>query len=477
MKNDRLKPFIFIIFLIALTAAAMAYSSARVEPPVPATMGAGHHPFSQPGIVDISGHLVQRKILQGSEGIVNLSLTIHAGRLPEAASDESRSVDMVIVLDCSGSMKGRKIQDAKSAISNLLTSLTANDRIALIAYSEGVQKISGLMSVSEKNRVNLESAIFRITAGGGTNLGAGLKAGIDTLLTATHTGSAGKVILISDGLANKGITHPRQLGNLAAIAAEKEFSVSTVGVGLEFNEYLMTTIADRGSGNYYYLENPAAFAETFQKEFYYAKTSVATGICVQLPLEDGIDLVAAAGYPIKIQNNHAIFHPGDLRSGQTRKLFLSLRVPSAKERRYEIGNITLSYIHKGRSYQTAIEETFEIACVRNNVEVYSSIDKTAWSQKVIQEDFNRLKQEVAGDVKTGEKSRALARIKKYYMEKKSMNANVCSPEVSENLNRDLKELREVVEDTFQGEPTEVSRKQKSNSKLLQFNGYRGRRQQ
>jgi len=263
---------------------------------------------------------------------------------------------------------------------------------------------------------------------------------------------------------------------MAGTAVQKEFTVSTVGVGVDFNEYLMTTIADRGTGNYYYLENPSAFAAVFQKEFNYSRATVASRVSVQLPLKDGISLVNAAGYPISIQNETAVFYPGDLRSGQTRKLFLTLRVPSHTLRDFEIKDIKVNFMHNGKAFETISEETFTVACVKNRQEVYSSIDKTGWTEKVLQEDFNKLKQEIAHDIKTGKKESALKRIDNYHKEQKEINAAVGSREVEKNLKKDLEQLRDVVEDTFQGAPTAVQEKQKLNSKSLQYEGYSGRRQ-
>ncbi|MGD8765734.1 MAG: hypothetical protein PVG87_25730, partial [Desulfobacteraceae bacterium] len=108
-------------------------------------------------------------------------------------------------------------------------------------------------------------------------------------------------------------------------------------------------------------------------------------------------------------------------------------------------------------------------------EVYSSIDKSAWTRKVLQEDFNRLRQEVAHDLKAGKKEGALDRIERYYKEQKTINTRVGSQEVDDNLNKDLEQLRGVVEDTFHGAPSAVSEKQKRNSKSLQYEGYKGRR--
>ena len=419
MKKNRIKPFLVIVLLIAVTGATMAYSSGKGKTLLSNWVSAVPQPAPPKSeIVHISGNLVQNKILQGSDGLVNLSLIIRADDDLKLNTRADRNVDMVIVLDRSGSMKGKKIKDARQAILNLISRLSEKDRIALIAYSDGVQNYSGLLNVSKANRKFLASIISGIQAGGATNLGSGLQEGINTLLSRNRNGNSGKVILISDGLANRGITNPQDLGSMAGIAIEKEFSISTVGVGIEFNEYLMTTIADRGTGTYYYLENPGAFAEVFEKEFYYSKATVANGVAVHIPLQDGISLVNAAGYPVQIQNGNAVFHPGSLLSGQTRKLFLTLRVPSHAQREFEINNIKVSYFHNGQRFETPLAESFKIACVKNQQEVFSSIDKTTWTEKVLQEDFNKLKQEIAGDIKAGKKSRAMDRIDKYYNEKR-----------------------------------------------------------
>jgi Ca-activated chloride channel family protein len=320
------------------------------------------------------------------------------------------------------------------------------------------------------------SAVKAIRAGGGTNLGAGLQAGIDILLASNHHQNSAKVILISDGLANKGLTDVRALSDIAAVAVEKEFAISTVGLGLDFNEHLMTAIADRGTGSYYYLENPAAFADVFQKEFYNTQSAAAFGVKVQLPMNSGITLIDAAGYPIAEQNGYMVFYPGNLRSGQTRRLFLTLKVPTNLQKTFELDTIKLSYQYGNRTYESVLEKPLTLVCVDDQKKVYSSINKTSWSEKVINEDFNRLKQEVAADIKSGKKQRALKKIDRYREEREVLNAVVGSARVAENLDKDLKGLRTYVNDTFEGAPAAVRQKQKSNAKVLQFEGYSGRRQ-
>lgn len=476
MNPTRLKSLVFILVMIAVTGAALAYSTGAGKTWLSGLLTSKtsqHLMASSP--VSLAGHLVQDKILQGSSGRISLALTLAAIESPDSNSVVERNVDMVIVLDRSGSMKGQKINDARQAVSNLLSRLTAKDRFALITYSDGVQFVSSLKPVTSEHRQQLATLIAGIREGGGTNLGAGLQAGINVLQNGKEIGNARKLVLISDGLANKGITDAARLGAMAGIAVEKEFAVSTVGVGNDFNEQLMTTIADRGAGNYYYLENPMAFSEVFQKEFIYTQATVATNVSIWFPLGNGISLTDAAGYPITRQNDYAVFHPGDLRSGQTRQLFLTLQVPTESTANFDIAPVKVRYRFNGQSLETVLSEPLTIACVENKKEVQASIDKASWAEKVIQEDYNRLKQEVAVDIKAGKKQNALKRIHRYYREQDSINATVGSAEVRQNLDRDLKELQQRVEDTFTGEPSAVSRKQKASSKALQYEGYRGRR--
>jgi Ca-activated chloride channel family protein len=477
MKRKNLKNFLLIAVLIVATGAAMAYSSNSSGVfSSNRNFGPTRHHVATGGILSISGHLIQDKVLQGSDGTIGLNLTLQAEEATATTTDEARNVDMVIVLDRSGSMKGRKINDARQAVLKLLSNLTSKDRFALVTYSDGVQIASGLLTVNRSNRQRMAAAVNGIRVGGGTNLGAGLQAGINLLRSSNRSTNPAKIILISDGLANKGITDVQSLSGIAAVAVEREFAVSTVGVGAEFNEYLMTAIADQGTGSYYYLENPAAFAEVFQKEFHDARASIVNNLKIQIPLNDGISLADAAGYPISRQNGLAVFYPGSMRSGQTRKLYLTFRVPTNRNKQFELNNLKVVYHHDSLVYETTLEDSFTIACVEDQRKVYSSIDKTSWSDKVINDDFNRLKQEVAADIKSGKKQNAMKRIQTYYGEQKAVNTVVGSASVAKNLDKDLKELETYVEETFQGAPEVIRQKQKSNAKALQYDGYRGRRQ-
>ena len=470
MQRSRLRSLTLIASLAVLTVAVFA-ATGRGKPP--------GHPPGPPlpaggSAITFSGHLVQTHVLKGSPGQVGIELTL-AAAAPAAASADGRGIDFVVVLDRSGSMQGAKLEYARHSLQHLLGSLNADDRFALFSYSDLVQKQCDLLPVTDANRALMRAAVAGIDSSGATNLGAGLRAGIDLITAASRPGHPGRVILISDGLANRGVTDPSALAGMAATAAGREFAVSTVGVGADFNEFLMTQIADRGAGSYYYLENPSAFAEVFRRESVSAKSAAATGISVSIPLPAGVRVADAAGYPVSVAGDRAVFYPGSLRTGQTRRIFLTLQVPTETEAQFNLAGITARWLQDGVERESRLEQTFTIACVGDPERVAASIDRGRWEGKVLKEDYSRLKQEVASEIRSGRKDGAMNRISSYEREMKAMNSAVGSHAVEQNLENDLKELRDRVADSFSGPPAAAAEKQNSSAKALQYEGYSERR--
>ncbi len=429
----------------------------------------------QSGTVTLSGHLVQEKIYLHGDGIFELNLELNASQALYDPRPMEKNVDIVLVLDRSGSMQGLKMQYAKKAVLNLISLLSPGDRLSLVSYSDGVRRHCRLVNLTDHNQRMLRSMVHAIYAGGSTNLGGGLQTGIDMILQEPQGNRIRKVILISDGLANRGIVNPWDLGRMASIALEKDFSVATVGVGDSFNEQLMAHIADQGAGTYHYMENPDAFAAVFEHEFMKSRHVAATSLEVHIPKVPGVRLMSAGGFPIKELANHYAVYPGNLLSGQTRKLFLRFQASTTTRESYTLKGIWISYVSQGTFFREPLQKPFTIVWAQDENEVLSSIHKEAWEEKVIQEDYNRLREEVAADVKAGNEQEAIQKIETYIQEKKELNSRVQSDQVGKNLKEDVEDLKTMVRDTFQGSPAAVSEKRKSNAKSLQYEGYKERR--
>lgn len=476
MKKSSWKTLALVGGLLALTCGTMAYSGKGG--PLPA--GPGHKPPEAPiaeaGVVSVSGQLVQDRVHMGGDGTVTVALTLASDHIPGRNTEDRRPLDMVVVLDRSGSMADEgKISFARQAVLELLSQLSETDRFALITYSDQVQRRSGLLPVTPANRATLEGIVHGIQPSGATNLGGGLQEGMHQFTGSDRSGRISRLILISDGQANRGITNPSLLGQMASGAADKGFAVSTIGVGLDYNEHLMTTIADKGTGNYYFMESASAFAQVFDKELRDSRTVIASSMEVHVPLSPGMSLVHAAGYPIEVREGQAVFLPGNLLSGQSRKLFLTLHIPVSEERTWDIGPISVRYRSGEQTCSASVAESLRVASVRSLSDAMASIDKTQWEQKVIREDYNRLREGVAAAVKGGKREEAMKQIDEYATSQQAANAVVGSDAVKSNLESDIGALRRTVLDSFAGPPAEAAVKQKANAKSLQYEGYQGRR--
>ncbi|MBL0714253.1 MAG: VWA domain-containing protein [Desulfosarcina sp.] len=474
MQRKHRRTFLIIFALILATFAVMGLTG-QAGTWAGLNNGTSANPAGNGEGLLVSGRLVQDKVLQGSDGRVSLALTLTAPEKAPGLNSPAASVDLIVVLDRSGSMNGRKINDARQAVLRLMETLSTQDRLSLVTYSNAVEQVADLRPMTAANRKRIAGAIGRISANGGTNLGGGLRRGIEIASASSPNGNMQRIILISDGLANQGITDPYALGNMAAIGIEKGFAVSTVGVGQEFNEELMTILADNGGGSYYYLENPSAFAAVFRKEYQLARAAAAESISVSVPLPPGVELVDAGGYRVERIGARAVFNPGSLHHGQSRKFYLTFQVPTNVPRTFRLDDIRVQYRQGDRQLSAALADRFTVACVNDAKDVMGSIRKDDWRDKVVQEDFSRLKEEVAADIREGKADQAMQRIRSYRQEKAAINQVVGSRRVTENLETEVDALRTVVQDTFSGPAPAVAAKQKKNAKTLQYEGYRERR--
>lgn len=475
MKKNNRRPLAVVMGLMLLTGVAMVIAGQTESSDARLTIPTGGPAGLPEGPIRIDAHLVQDKVLRGSDGIVTLAVTLTASEPNYSDTSARHAVDLVVVLDRSGSMNGRKITDARRAVQQLMGDLSPRDRLALVAYDNTAEPLSGLLPMTERNRHELAAVISGIQPGGGTNLGGGLEVGLEILAATAPEDHHRKLILISDGLANQGVTDPHALGRMAARGLAKDWVVSTVGVGNDYNEHLMTTLADHGAGNYYYLENPAAFASVFEREYRHAAAAAASGVAISVPVQDGVQLIDAGGYPIEVRDGRAIFNPGNLGFGQTRTHYLSFKVPTETSHTATIEGLQVQFRSDAGPVVTTLPDTFRVACVESPEDVVASIRKDVWAEKVLQEDFGRLKEAVAEAIRSGDEQRAMQRIQSYRQEKAAVNQVLASPRVAENLDEDVDALGVYVQETFAGKPEAVVLKQKKNAKALQYEAYQKRR--
>jgi Ca-activated chloride channel family protein len=408
--------------------------------------------FTAPGAgpVSFAAQLDRTRVLRGHGGRVRIELLMGA-RAETPSAVERVPTDLVVILDRSGSMAGEKIEHARAAIRQLISQLTPGDRFALVSYADFARRDLALSAADGRDGLGAWlAAVEAIQPNGGTNMSAGLDAAARVLAHREMSDRTARVILISDGLANRGDARHEGLVDRASRTARGGALLSTVGVGEDFNEYLMTALADAGTGNYYYLRHAVDLASVFAEEFESARTTVASALAVHIEPGEGVRVLDAAGYPLERERGRVTFRPGALFAGQERRVWVTLQVPDGELGEVALGRFWLEYAHAGESASLGLDAAPLVACVADADDFYVGLDDEAWSRSVIVEGYNEVQERVARWVKEGRRSEALDEIERFRSETMELNRMVQSPDVSRQLEF-LAEFEDDVEEAFAGE--------------------------
>ena len=398
---------------------------------------------SQNGPVTVTAQLDRRSVLAGSDGEMYAEVIIKGEK---AAQDHRVPSDLIVVLDQSGSMAGEKIHQARHAALDLLDRLADDDRFALIAFSSSANLLIAPSLARDELRPEWRRRIRSLSSGGGTNMHQALSQTLSLLKQRRGNDRPCRVLLLSDGHPDS--THG--LDHLARQAGLRGAALSSLGIGSDYNEVLMAQLADLGSGNYYYLDHPESLAAVFAGELEAGRTTVARGLEIHLRPADGVQLVDVSGYPIERQAGNLVVRPGDLFSGQSRRLWLNLRV--ATEGPYEprnLGDLKVRFKADGELQEARVEPGLQVACVDDPQMYLSSIDSDAWGRAVVNEEYGVLQNLVSGLIRKGRKAEAQKQIDGYVARQSRQNAHLKNAAVSSNL-AEVEKLREEVDQVFEG---------------------------
>ncbi len=261
---------------------------------------------------------------------------------PPPADMERPPVNLCIVLDRSGSMSGQKLEKAKEAAIEALRRLGGRDLFSLVVYDHNVETIIPAQSAARTEWI--ESRIRSIGPGGNTALFGGVSQGAAEIRRNLNSRYVHRVILLSDGLANVGPSTPEDLGRLGAALIKEGISVTTIGVGTDYNEDLMTRLSQNSDGNTYFVESGRDLPRIFTAELGDVLSVVAKQVNVYIECPDGIEPVRIIGRDGRIRNNVVELSLNQLYGGQEKYALVEVRVPAGKNgKAQDIARARVSY--------------------------------------------------------------------------------------------------------------------------------------
>ncbi len=291
--------------------------------------------------ITLDGKYDNAALAAGDSTVINVLVQITA---PVVKPQETRSpVAVSLVIDRSGSMsEDKKLNYAIKAGKTLVNALDEKDQLAIVAYASNVSVLRPLAPVTDK--ASIIALLDSLTPTDYTNLSGGLEAGVKQLSAQNGKTGSKKVILLSDGLANRGVTNGELVAEIGAKAKNKGVAVSSVGLGLDYDENLMQLLAQRGGGVYYYIKDSEDLPMVFKQELDRSMNMATSAIKIEFEPDAAVKDVKIYGYSTVNANGKTEIESGDMYSGEKRQIMLRMAVtPKDGQTAQNLGQVRLNY--------------------------------------------------------------------------------------------------------------------------------------
>jgi len=319
--------------LCALTSFALLGSTALV----PA--------FAAPDPLKSQAQIDQPTVLAGGTRVVYVAVSLEGIDVDPGKASPRPPLNVSLVLDRSGSMSDQgKIEYLRKASKLAVDRLNSQDTLSIVEYDDQITLMVPAKRVGNLSEV--KAMIDALEPRGSTNLAGGMVRGAEEARGALNGPASGdgtitRVMLMSDGLANTGVTNPQEIAELVRKAKSGGVRISAMGLGREYDEDLMQAIAENGGGHYYYIENPSQMARIFQEELGTMLETCAKDIEIDFSGKSAVRKAELVGYD-DAKGTQSL-HRGveDLYEGEKRSLLIRLEIAAPASGRLDLGSFSL----------------------------------------------------------------------------------------------------------------------------------------
>ncbi len=303
----------------------------------------------------------------------------------DIVSERHTPINLALVIDHSGSMEGAKIEKARQAACIAIDQLQPTDIFSLVQFDNRVDVLIPAQPVEDKER--LREIVERIRPGGSTALYAGVEEGAHQLQKYFDEKNVNRVILVSDGIANVGPNSPDELADMGREIREHGGAVTTVGLGDDYNEDIMTSIAEASGANYYYVKDAEKLPGVFEEELGQVKNAVAQDLRIIIEVPEGIDPIEIIGMPeVKFEGRKATIHLGSFYASQRRDILVRCRIQSPHSDTAEIGHAQILYTAPGDAKTRQAEGEADVKFTADKPVAEKSTDTSVATQVALSEN-------------------------------------------------------------------------------------------
>jgi Ca-activated chloride channel family protein len=293
----------------------------------------------------------------GQSGTLRVDARLGHARLPSAASSETfvlvrvRADDratglptkrhLAIAIDRSGSMAGKRLKNALAAAQGAVRRLSDGDFVSVVEYSSSSNVLVPPTELDGASRERVVARIGSLTAGGETCISCALET--TTSVLRQQSQGVSRVLLLSDGEATTGVRDVAGMGRVADSVRALGATVTTVGVDVDYNERMMTTIAQATNGRHYFVASPEGLPQIFDQELSGLERSVAREAELTLDLAPGVELLDVPDRTFRREGSEIRVSLGSFAAGEERSVLARVRVQADAGREQAIARSRLAY--------------------------------------------------------------------------------------------------------------------------------------
>jgi len=321
-----MRPLALILFLLLPAAVVRAQSSAvsssspRTSPAKPASASP---PVATAGSLALEAATDREFYMMNSGHEVYLEVKVVAGAAAVPGGETTRR-NFVFVLDRSASMAGERMQALRQALDAVLANISATDTVAIVAFDSEVET---LVEAGPRGELTDLAAVFaRMEPTGGSALYDALNQGAAQLRRNAGPAVSSHLVLVTDGPPTKGPRDAADFAKLAGVFADEKITISTIGLGDEFNEDLLANLARIAHGRFWYAAQPAQLAAALQAGIAPASALIARDVTVTVEILSSVNELESYGWtPAAVKDRKAMYQLPYVFAGQEIPLFLGAR--------------------------------------------------------------------------------------------------------------------------------------------------------
>jgi len=275
----------------------------------------------------------------GGEAVLQIGLTT-------AFADERtdlRPLNLSLVIDRSGSMAAEdKMSRVKESLLKMVDQLRPDDIVSIVVFESTAEVLCPSLRVGSGQR--LKDAIRRIEPGGSTNLHAGLMLGYKEAQKNFERDATNRVILLTDGIANTGVTDPKRIALESSEFNGQGIDLSTIGVGIDLDRELLRTLSKQGRGLFHFVADSHDINKVFVEEVQSLISPVARRVDLKVGFDPGLEIERIYGYEPEFAKNSVKIPLDDMNNGLTQVVMMKFRLKKNAAARGDLAvRVGLSY--------------------------------------------------------------------------------------------------------------------------------------